>query len=331
MTDQSILVLTASEIERMLPMNACIDLMATTLADLDRGELHQPLRTIVRPEKSRGVMGLMPTYRQGTQGSFGLKAICVFPGNSKRGLDAHQGGVLLFSGETGELQGVFNASAITAIRTAAVSGVATRLLAREDACELTVFGAGVQAKVHLEAMSAVRQLKRARIVSRNPEHAQKFAAEMAAKFPFPIQPYTDAKQALDGADLIVTCTNAKEPILKREWIGDGAHINAVGACIPTAREIDSATMAAARLFVDRRESALNEAGDYLLAEKEGVVTPENIEAEIGELLTGKKLGRQSTKELTLFKSLGIAVEDLASAEYLFRKATEENVGTRVAF
>src|SRR6185436_4943254 len=126
--------LTASEIERMLPMHACIDLMATTLADLDRGELHQPLRTIVRPEKSRGVMGLMPTYRQGTQGSFGLKAICVFPGNSKRGLDAHQGGVLLFSGETGELQGVFNASAITAIRTAAVSGVATRLLAREDAC-----------------------------------------------------------------------------------------------------------------------------------------------------------------------------------------------------
>lgn len=331
MTDQSILVLTATEIERLLPMKVCIDLMATTLTDLERGELHQPLRTIVRPENARGVMGLMPTYRRGTQGSFGLKAICVFPGNPKRGLDAHQGGVLLFSGETGELQGVFNASAITAIRTAAVSGVATRLLAREDASELTVFGAGVQARVHLEAMSAVRPLKRARIVSRNPEHAEQFAAEMAPKFSFSIEPCADAKQAIDGADLIVTCTSAKEPILKREWIREGAHINAVGACIPTAREIDSATMAASRLFVDRRESALNEAGDYLLAERDGFVTPDSIEAEIGELLTGKKQGRQSKHDLTLFKSLGIAVEDLASAEYLFKKATEENVGTRVAF
>jgi ornithine cyclodeaminase len=331
MTDQSILILTATDIERLLPMSVCIDLMATTLADLERGELHQPLRTIVRPENARGVMGLMPSYRQGDEVSFGLKAICVFPGNPKRGLDAHQGGVLLFSGETGELQGVFNASAITAIRTAAVSGVATRLLARDDAGELTVFGAGVQARVHLDAMAAVRPLKRVRVVSRNPDHGKQFASEMAAKFPFPVEPHTNAEEALDGSDLIVTCTNSKEPVLRREWISEGAHINAVGACIPTAREIDSATMAAARLFVDRRESALNEAGDYLLAAKDGVISAESLEAEIGELLAGKKEGRRTANELTLFKSLGIAVEDLASAEYLLKKATEQNFGTRVAF
>jgi ornithine cyclodeaminase len=237
----------------------------------------------------------------------------------------------LFSGETGELQGIFNASAITAIRTAAVSGVATRLLAREDASELTIFGAGVQGRVHLEAMATVRPLKRVRVVSRNPDHSKQFAAQMAAKFPFRVEPQTNAEEALEGADLIVTCTNAKEPVLKREWISDGAHINAVGACIPTAREIDTATMAAARLFVDRRESALNEAGDYLLAAKEGAITAESLEAEIGELLTGKKEGRRTAGELTLFKSLGIAVEDLATAEYLLKKATEQNVGTRVAF
>jgi ornithine cyclodeaminase len=329
MTEQSLLVLTATDIERLLPMSVCIDLMATTLAELERGELHQPLRTIIRPENARGVMGLMPTYRRSA--SFGLKAICVFPGNSKRGLDAHQGGVLLFSGETGELQGIFNASAITAIRSAAASGVATRLLAREDAAELAIIGAGVQARVHLEAMAAVRSIKRATVVSRNPAHAEKLAAEMAPKFPFPIEPQTDIKQALDGADLIVTCTNAKEPILKREWIAEGAHINAVGACIPTAREIDSATMAAARLFVDRRESAMNEAGDYLLAAKEGVVTPDSLEAEIGELLTGKKEGRRTATELTLFKSLGIAVEDLACAEYLFQNAMASGAGTEVPF
>ena len=331
MTDQSILILTATEIERLLPMNVCIDLMATTLADLERGELHQPLRTIFRPENARGVMGLMPTYRQGDEASFGLKAICVFPGNPERGLDAHQGGVLLFSGETGELQGVFNASAITAIRTAAVSGVATRLLAREDASELTIFGAGVQARVHLEAMSEVRRLRRVRVVSRNPDRSKQFVHEMAPKFPFPIEPHTNAEEALDGADLIVTCTNSKEPVLRREWISEGAHINAVGACIPTAREIDTATMAAARVFVDRRESALNEAGDYVLAAREGMLTPESIEAELGELLTGETEIRRSAQEITLFKSLGLAVEDLASAEYLFKKASEENVGTRVAF
>ena len=329
MSQQTVLVLTAKEIEHLMPMEACIDLMAATLTELERGDLHQPLRTIMRPEGARGVMGLMPTHRHG--GAFGLKAICVFPGNPKRGLDAHQGGVLLFSGETGELQAMFNASAITAIRTAAASGVATKLLAREAADDLTIIGAGVQARVHLEAMAAVRPLKRVRVVSRNGAHSEQFASEMKDKFPFPVEPHTNTEEALAGADLIVTCTNAKEPVLKREWISDGAHINAVGACIPTAREIDGATMAAARLFVDRRESALHEAGDYVLAANEGLITPDSIEAELGELLTGDKEGRRSESELTLFKSLGIAVEDLASAEYLFKKATEQNVGTRVAF
>jgi ornithine cyclodeaminase len=154
---------------------------------------------------------------------------------------------------------------------------------------------------------------------------------MTAKFAFSVEPHSNGERALEGADLIVTCTNSKEPVLKREWISEGAHINAVGACIPTAREIDSATMATARLFVDRRESALNEAGDYLLAAKDGVVTPESLEAEIGELLTRKKEGRRTKTELTLFKSLGIAVEDLACAKYLFQKAMVSGAGTQVPF
>src|SRR5437588_190382 len=200
--------------------------MEQALTALARGRMHQPLRMIVRPEGAEGLMALMPAYRSGERAAYGLKAICVFHENPTRGLDAHQGCVMLFSGETGELLAVMNASAITAVRTAAVSGAATRRLAR------------------------------------------------------------------------------------------GAHINAVGTYSPDAREIDTATVAAASLFVDRRESALSEAGDYILAAREGAIGPEHIRAELGEVLAGERPGRTSPDEITLFKSLGLAVEDLAAAEYL---------------
>jgi ornithine cyclodeaminase/alanine dehydrogenase-like protein (mu-crystallin family) len=326
-----ILVLNHDEVARLLPMAACIEVMAEALAALSRGEVHLPLRMVVRPPGASGLMGLMPAYMAGERAAYGLKAICVFPGNSAIGKDAHQGGVLLFSAETGELLALINASAITAIRTAAVSAVATRLLAHTDAGDLALIGAGVQARAHLAAMACVRPIRRARVASRRPEHARAFAAELAPGFGFPIEPVASVEEAVRGADLIVTTTTAAEPILKHEWVAPGAHINAVGSSIPTAREIDSATMAAAGLFVDRRESTLNEAGDYLFAAREGAIGPDHIRAEIGELLIGAHPGRTAPDQITLFKSLGLAIEDLAAADYVYRQARAEGAGAWVEF
>ena len=326
-----ILLLDNRQIQELLPMTECIELMADALAALARGEVFQPLRTIVRPPEARGLLGLMPAYRAGEQGAFGLKAICVFPENPAKGKDAHQGAVMLFSRETGELLALMNASEITAIRTAAVSAVATRLLARDDAQQLGIIGAGVQARTHLEALAAVRKITRARVAARNIEHAQELVREMQPKFGFPIEPVETTEEAVRDADVIVTATSSLEPVINKDWISPGAHVNAIGTHSPNSREIDSATMAAARIFTDRRESALNEAGDYLLAAKEGLVTPESILGEIGELLIGTKTGRTSSTEITLFKSLGLAIEDVVSADYLYHKAQSQNAGTWIDF
>lgn len=329
--DQRLLVLDTNDVLRLLTTHNCIELMAATLADLARGKFYQPLRMIVRPPEASGLMGLMPAYRSSDPVAYGLKAICVFPENPKMGKDAHQGSVMLFDGKTGELLSLMNASPITAVRTAAVSAVATRLLAREDACELAIVGSGVQARSHLAALACVRPIKRTRVVSRTRANADKFVTEMRAHFSFEITAVHTAQEALDGADIIVTVTNSHEPVIDKRWVSPGAHINAIGTHSAAAREIDGATMAASRLFVDRRESALNEAGDFVLAMKEGLIGADSIVGEIGELLTGEKRGRETPEEITLFKSLGLAIEDLACADYLFRRAQEEKVGTWVSF
>ena len=326
-----ILVLNNREVAELLPMKECIAVMREALSALASGNAQQPLRTIMRPADAKGVMGLMPAFMAGDSAAFGLKAICVFPGNPAQGKDAHQGAVLLFSGETGELLAMMNASAITAIRTAAVSGVAADLLARVDACNLAILGSGVQARSHLEAMSQVRSLRRCRIASRHFEHAKSFAKEMRPEFSFPLEPVETVEEALEGADLIVTATSAVEPIVRREWISTGAHLNLVGSSTPKTREVDSETVAAASLFVDRRESTISEAGDCLLALRDGLIGPDHIRAEIGEVLEGDKPGRTSLEEITLFKSLGLAIEDLFAAEYTFRKARAQQVGSWVSF
>jgi ornithine cyclodeaminase len=261
----------------------------------------------------------MPSYYR----DFGLKEVCVFPGNPARGLDTHLGAVLLHSGETGELLAIANASAITAIRTAAVSAVATKLLAREDASILAILGAGVQAKSHLASIPVVRKIREVRIFSRSSEKAQGLAATFSGA-----RVVSSAEEAVSGADIIVTATSSREPVVRREWVSAGSHINAVGSSVPSSREIDSATMAAASLFVDRRESTVNESGDYLFALREKAIPgPDHIRGEIGEILIGNVRGRTSQDEITLFKSLGLAIEDLASVRYLY----ETGEGTQVDF
>src|SRR5689334_2803742 len=324
-----ILILDSRQIRELLPMTECIELMADALTALARGEVFQPLRTIIRPPEARGLLGLMPAFRAGSRGAFGMKAICVFPENPAKGKDAHQGAVMLFSRETGEMLALMNASEITAIRTAAASAVATRLLAREDAQQLAIIGAGVQARTHLTALSTVRPIKHARIACRNIAHAEELARAMQSQLSFPIEPVLTNEEAVRGADLIVTATSSQEPVINRDWISPGAHVNAIGTHSPNAREIDGATMAAARIFTDRRESALNEAGDYLLAAKDGLINADSIAGEIGELLVGTGAGRNSVDEITVFKSLGLAIEDVACGEFLYEKALDQNSGTWV--
>jgi ornithine cyclodeaminase/alanine dehydrogenase-like protein (mu-crystallin family) len=326
-----ILILSHDEVTRLLSFKECIAVMRAALIALASGKVYQPLRTILRAPDASGVMGLMPSYISGDRAAYGLKAICVYPGNPAVGKDSHQGGVLLFSAETGELLALLNASAITAIRTAAVSAVATDLLARADAGNLAIIGAGVQARAHLAALAEVRVINRCRIASRSIEHARQFTEELQQEFSFPLEPVETVAEALAGADLIVTATTAREPIVKREWISPGAHLNLVGSSMAKAREVDSETMAAASVFVDRRESTINEAGDYIMAARDGVIGPDDIRAELGEVLMGDKPGRTSTDEITLFKSLGLAIEDLAAADFLYRKARELNVGNWIEF
>jgi ornithine cyclodeaminase/alanine dehydrogenase-like protein (mu-crystallin family) len=324
-----LLVLAHDDVRRLLPMEECIELMAEVLADLSSGRAWQPLRFVVRPPEEESLMGLMPAHRSAPAAAYALKAVCIFPGNPSRGLDMHQGGVLLFDGETGEPRALVNASAVTAIRTAAVSAVATRALARADTRQLAVLGSGVQARAHLEAMAKVRPFERARVWSRTPDHARAFASEADA--PFPVEAVETAEAAVGGADVVVTATSAREPIVEREWLADGAHVNAVGSSIPTTRELDAATVSAAALFADSRESLVNESGDYLFAVEEAGIGPDHVRAELGEVLTGSREGRRSAEELTVFKSLGLAVEDLAAAEHVYARARAAGAGAVVAF
>lgn len=320
----SVLVLSDADVRELLDMESCVEAMEQALAALARDELSMPLRSVFRPPADQ-LMGLMPAHRGGDAPIFSLKEIVIAPANAARGLDPHQGAVLLHDGETGVLRAILNASAITEIRTAAVSAVATKLLARPGARQVAILGSGVQAGSHARAMRAVLHDPELRIWSRTPEHAEALALESHAAA------CTTVEEALDGADVVCTCTASREPIVRRAWLAPGAHVNAVGSSVPSARELDADVVASASLFVDRRESTLAESGDYLRAVEEEGIGPDHILAELGELLVGAHPGRRDEGELTLFKSLGIAVEDLAAAALCVDRARERGVGVEVPF
>jgi ornithine cyclodeaminase/alanine dehydrogenase-like protein (mu-crystallin family) len=324
----AVLVLGRAEVAEALPMGECIEAMSDVLAAHARGEMHQPLRSVTMPEASDGFMGLMPAHRGGERPLYALKAVCVFPGNPARGLDAHQGTVTLFDGKTGRPTAILDASAITAIRTAAVSALATRALAAEDAREVAILGAGVQAAAHLEALRAVRDFERVRIYSPTREHAGRLAERARGGATATVA--DSAESAVRGADVVVTATNSREPVLRRDWLAPGAHVNAVGASAPTSRELDTATVAACSLFADSRESVLNEAGEFQLAVREGAIEgPNHIRAELGEVIAGMHPGRTGTDELTVFRSLGLAIEDMAAAERATENARKRGAGVEV--
>jgi ornithine cyclodeaminase/alanine dehydrogenase-like protein (mu-crystallin family) len=323
-----VLIADQKQVSALLPMDEAIEVMRCALGLLDGGDVLLPLRSMLALPDGDRVMGLMPSYLGGID-ALGVKVIAAFPANFGSEYDTHQGVVLVFDTERGLLRAIVDATSITAIRTAAVSGVATDLLARPDAGDLAIIGAGTQAHTHLQAMRAVRPVRRVRVFSLPAGSAEAFAEREQRLTGLPIEVAASAEEAVRGADLICTVTTATEPVLHGAWLAPGAHINAVGAYTPTTRELDTAAVVRSRLYVDRRESALSEAGEFLLARGEGAVDDGHIVGEIGEVLAGKAPGRGAPDEITLFKSLGIAIEDLAAARYVYDKAKETGVGTWV--
>ena len=322
----SVLILSGHDVRELLDMESCIAAMEDVLARLARGELTNPLRTVMAPGDGTA-FGLMPSHAGGAAPVYALKEIVVVDANSAHGLDPHQGSVLLHDGTNGKLVAAVNASPITEIRTAAVSGAATRALARPGSRVVAVLGSGIQGRSHVDAMQTVLDDPIVRIWSRNPAHAEALALETHSLVAGSVE------EALDGADVVCTATSASEPIVTElGWLAPGAHVNAAGA-FPNglSRELGTEVVAASRLYVDRRESALNESGDVRVGLSEAGLGHDHIVGELGELLAGRCEGRRSDDELTLFKSMGIAVEDLAAAQLCVARARERGVGTEVEF
>ncbi len=306
------------KIASLLPMEECIEVMEKMFRSLAAGGCAQPLRSMMWLPDRTGLLGMMPGYAA-KLGIIGIKVISVFHGNREAGLPSHQGVVMLFDAQYGQPLMLFDAGEITAIRTAAASAVATRLLSRENSERLAIIGSGEQAKRHIEAMLLVRKIKQVNLWSRNEKNAKELAEKISSQYKIAIHVTKNVKETVKHADIICTVTSSKEPVLMGEWIAAGAHINAVGASTPATRELDTAAVVKSKLFTDCYESLLNEAGDFLIPKKEEAVTNEHIKAEVREVLSGTKKGRENDEEITLFKSLGIAAEDIFSAYHIHQK------------
>ena len=318
-------------VRELLPMSDCIEVMAAVLEALAKGEAHMPLRfgyPLPLPEQRVGILASMPSYAdnkgEGTR-YCANKIITVFPDNAQHGHHSHQGAIMLFEAQHGSLVAIVDAGEVTAVRTAACSAVATRLLARDGpGCQvLAILGSGVQARTHVKAMLLVRpHLRRIHCWSRRPESAAIFVAWVRAhcgRADVEIECFVDVEAAVRDADVICTLTPATKPILRGAWVKAGVHVNAVGACTPRMREIDDELLLRCSLFVDARESCLKEPGDVVVPLREGKIDEQFVQAELGQILTGEHVGRQHDGEITLFESLGLAVEDLAAALHVYKK------------
>ena len=298
------LFLNEGQVREHLRMSELIPVMEKALIDFSAGRVTQPVRSVISIEvaAATGFLGLMPAL---TPDGLGLKAVTFYPSNAERGIPTHMATIFLVDPQTGTPLAIMDGRLITEMRTAAVSAAATKLLASPDAKVLTILGSGVQARSHVEALQLVRQFEEIRVWSPTIEHAKRFAQEIGATA-------MSADEAVRDADVIVTVTSSKTPVLKGDWLKPGCHVNAIGACRPDWREMDDEAMTNV-VFVDSREGALKESGDVILSGAK-------IYAEVGEVLAGKVPSRAN--ETTIFKSLGMAVEDITAAMLVYRSATK---------
>lgn len=308
-------IIEAKEVYEKLTMDRCIPLMEEALCRLTRGEAFQPMRSVNALPHGNS-FGFMPAYL-GDHDYFGAKVITAFPCNMGTEYPSHMGYVMLFESVHGSLAGMVDASSITEIRTGAVSGAATKYLARKDAKKLALIGAGAQARSHMQAMKCVRKIEEVALYDINRESAERAAWEFEREYAVKAYAFDSAEEAVRDADIICTLTPCKEPFLKKEWVKPGVHINAVGTFTPNTREVTSELVAASRLYADRVESMKKECGEYLVPLREGLIGEDHIVGELGELILGTIPGRQSEEEITLFDALGLAVEDVCCAKYMY--------------
>jgi ornithine cyclodeaminase/alanine dehydrogenase-like protein (mu-crystallin family) len=320
-----VIYLSRDDVEALLDMPTCIRAMRSAFQAVAEGRIQAPPRTVIRMADRSGFFGSMPIYASGYGSA--AKVMTIYPGNHDVGLASHQGFILLFGEEDGVALAMVEAGSITEMRTAAVSGLATDLLAKSDATKLCILGSGVQARSHVRSMCCVRDISGIHIWSRTPGHAESFAAWAAEETGLDVSVHDTSSVALSDCDIVCTVTASPDPIVDHDALATGCHINAVGSFTPSARELDTETIRCARLFVDSRESALSESGDILTPISEGAVGDGHILAELSDLVTGEHQGRLDQTEMTVFKSLGVAVEDLVAAKAVYDLARSSGKGT----
>lgn len=320
------LLLTEEHVRSVLPMADLVSAMESALARFSSGDVQQPLRTVLEIGAARHYYGVMPASLD-QPAAIGAKIVTVFDSNPARGLPTHLATIVLLDPETGALQALMDGRYITEARTAAVSAVSARHLARPGASTLAILGTGVQARSHLEAFLAVRELRDVRVWSPKQASRERFIEETTREVRVPLRAATSAREAVAGADLIVLATSSASPVIEHDWVSAGAHVVSIGAPRPHQREMAPDLVAGARLFVDSRAGALSESGDVVLGIREGRFGEDHIAGELGEVVLGRVEGRQSDQQVTVFKSLGMAVEDVAAADLAYRRARDRGVGS----
>lgn len=321
-------LLNEQQVHSLLPMGDLIASMESALAKFSAREVLQPVRSVLTVGPSHAYYGLMPAYIP-SPASLGAKIVTVFGENHKKNLPSHLATIFLLDPETGGLLAIMDGRYITEARTAAVSAVSTRFLSNPDASTLAIIGSGVQARSHLEAYLQVRQLKEVRIWSPRIESRRQFVDDMTPHTNVPLVASDTAESAVRGADLIVLVTSSPTPVIDDAWVSEGAHVVCVGACRPTQQEMPPQLVKRARLYVDSRDAAVVESGDVVMNIAAGLFDASHIRGELGEVVLGRKEGRTSAKEITVFKSLGMAVEDVVAADLVFRRAVEAGAGTEL--
>ena len=322
------LVLSEKEVRSLIDVEELIQALERAHIQFSTGKAVMPVRLVVPLPEIKGRITSMPAYL-GEDKALGMKVVTYFPENPKQGLPIILATVFLYSTESGKLLAVMDGTYVTAIRTACISAVATRALANPETPVLGVLGAGVQARAQIRTLCKVRKIREIKVYDVLEKSVQSLKEELEPEVGIKIEAVETAEQAIRNVDLLVTVTTAKEPIVRVDWLKPGVHINAIGSHRPDLREIDGATMKRAKVFVDSREAILAECGDVLLAIKEGAITEGHIAAEIGEVLAGKKAGRTNAGEITLYKAVGIAIQDVATAKLIYQTAVEKKVGVHV--
>lgn len=321
-------LLTEAQVQSLLPTRDLIAAMESAVARFSAGEVLQPVRTVLMVGPTRAYFGLMPAFIP-QPASLGAKLVTVFSGNAARQLPSHLATIVLLDPDTGALQAIMDGRYITEARTAAVSAVSARHLAAPGAGTLAIIGSGVQARSHLEAFAEVRALEDVRIWSPQARSRDRFVAEMSGHVASPLRSAASAEEAVRGADLVVLATSSATPVIEDHWVAPGTHVVSVGACRPDQREMPPALLARARLFVDSRAAALVESGDIVMGIADGAFDEAHVQGELGSVVLGRLAGRTSAKAITVFKSLGMAVEDVVAADLVLRRAIESGAGTEL--